>query len=95
MENAIASHELEKARFYSDEERKERETLNELQQKYNVQNPPASTVTVEHVKEVLARWTGMPVEAIREAVLLEPTVEREQRSIEPPRGKKQKGKNPS
>lgn len=95
MENAIASHELEKARFYSDEERKERETLNELQKKYNAQNPPASTVTVEHVKEVLARWTGMPVEAIREAVLLEPTVEREQRSIEPPRGKKQKGKNPS
>ena len=27
MENAIANHEFEKARFYSDEERKERENL--------------------------------------------------------------------
>ena len=27
MENAIANHEFEKARFYSDEERKERENM--------------------------------------------------------------------
>ena len=30
MENAIANHEFEKARFYSDEERKERENLRQL-----------------------------------------------------------------
>ena len=36
MENAIASHEFEKARFYSDEERKERENLRQLRDKYNL-----------------------------------------------------------
>ena len=32
MENAIANHEFEKARFYSDEERKERENLRALRE---------------------------------------------------------------
>ena len=36
MENAIANHEFEKARFYSDEERKERENLRQLREKYNL-----------------------------------------------------------
>jgi len=95
MENAIAYHELEKARFYSEEERKERKNLDELRQKYDVQNPQASMVTKEHVEEVLARWTGMPLAAIREGVSSNPTVETEQRSTEPPQGKKQNDKNPS
>ena len=95
MENAIASHELEKARFYSDEERKERETLHELQQKYNVQDPPPSTVAVEHVEEVLARWTGMSVAAIREGDSSNPAVATKQPSTELPQAKKQKDKNPS
>jgi hypothetical protein len=68
MENAIASHEFEKARFYSDEERKERKTLDELQEKHNVQNPRASLVTAAHIEEVLSRWTGMPIETIKEGV---------------------------
>ena len=36
MENAIANHEFEKARFYSDEERKERENLRALREKYHL-----------------------------------------------------------
>ena len=36
MENAIANHEFEKARFYSDEERKERENLRALRDKYHL-----------------------------------------------------------
>jgi ATP-dependent Clp protease ATP-binding subunit ClpC len=84
MENAISSHEFEKARFYSDEERKERETLQELQRKYNIQNPQASTVTVEHIEEVLGRWTGTPVTAIREGDSSNPAIKREQESTEPP-----------
>jgi ATP-dependent Clp protease ATP-binding subunit ClpC len=95
MENAIASHQFEKARYYSEEERKEREKLRELRQKYNVQNPQASTVTVEHVNEVLARWTGMPVTAIREDDLSNLAVETEQPSTEATQRKKPKGKNPS
>jgi hypothetical protein len=40
MEHAIASHEFEKARFYSDEERKERENLRLLRHQFNLEEPP-------------------------------------------------------
>lgn len=36
METAIANHEFEKARFYSDEERKERDNLRQLKAKYHI-----------------------------------------------------------
>jgi ATP-dependent Clp protease ATP-binding subunit ClpC len=93
MENAMASREFEKARFYSEEEKKEREMLHELQREHNVQNPQASTVTVEHVEEMLAHWTGMSREAIRQGLPSNPTVDREQRSTEPQQRGKQKDAN--
>jgi hypothetical protein len=40
MERAIANHEFEKARFYSDEERKEREHLRGLCEQLNLEAPP-------------------------------------------------------
>ena len=66
MENAIANHEFEKARFYSDEERKERENLRELREKYNLNESASGTVTKEDIEEVVARWTGVPVTSIKE-----------------------------
>ena len=45
MENAIANHEFEKARFYSDEERKERENMRQLREKYNLDD---SSTGVRH-----------------------------------------------
>jgi hypothetical protein len=39
MEHAIANHEFEKARFYSDEERKERENLRLLCNQFNLEEP--------------------------------------------------------
>jgi ATP-dependent Clp protease ATP-binding subunit ClpC len=65
MENAIASHELENARLYSDEERALRETVSRLRAKYNLD--PASTVTVDDVEAVVARMTGIPIATIRAA----------------------------
>ncbi len=44
MESAIANHEFEKARFYSDEERKERANLEALREKYRLDEPSTSTV---------------------------------------------------
>jgi ATP-dependent Clp protease ATP-binding subunit ClpC len=44
MENSIANHEFEKARFYSDEERKERENLQALREKYRLDEPSISNV---------------------------------------------------
>jgi ATP-dependent Clp protease ATP-binding subunit ClpC len=69
MENAIASHEFEKARFYSDEERKERENLRLLREKYNIDESAIGVVTREDIEEVVSRWTGVPVNAIKEEEL--------------------------
>jgi ATP-dependent Clp protease ATP-binding subunit ClpC len=66
MENAIANHEFEKARFYSDEERKERENLRTLREKYNIDETAMGVVGRDDVEEVVARWTGVPVTAIKE-----------------------------
>ena len=40
MERAIANIEFEKARFYSDEERRERENLRSLLERFNLEEPP-------------------------------------------------------
>ena len=66
MENAIASHEFEKARFYSDEERKERENLRLLREKYNIDETAMGVVSKEDIEEVVSRWTGVPVSSIKE-----------------------------
>ncbi|HEX3091435.1 MAG TPA: Clp protease N-terminal domain-containing protein, partial [Candidatus Angelobacter sp.] len=52
-EAAVTNHEFEKARFYRDEERKQREALTQLQQKHNI--PDTHVVTREHIEEALAR----------------------------------------
>ncbi len=66
MENAIANHEFEKARFYSDEERKERENLRALREKYHLDESSTGVVTREDIEEVVSRWTGVPVTSIKE-----------------------------
>ncbi len=66
MENAIANHEFEKARFYSDEERKERENLRSLREKYNLDDTSTGVVTKDDIEDVVARWTGVPMTSIKE-----------------------------
>lgn len=67
MQSSITNHEFEKARFYSDEERKERTQLELLLKKHNLAEGRAIEVTRAHIEEVLARWTGIPVSKIRES----------------------------
>jgi ATP-dependent Clp protease ATP-binding subunit ClpC len=66
MDSAIANHEFEKARFYSDEERKERETLRGLRDKYHLDDSAAGIVGREDIEDVVSRWTGVPVNSIKE-----------------------------
>jgi ATP-dependent Clp protease ATP-binding subunit ClpC len=66
MENAIANHEFEKARFYSDEERKERENLRALREKYHLDESATGVVGREDIEEVVSRWTGVPVTSLKE-----------------------------
>jgi ATP-dependent Clp protease ATP-binding subunit ClpC len=67
MENAISNHEFEKARFYSDEERKERDNLKLLRAKYKIDETASAVVTREIIEDVVARWTGIPVSSIRKS----------------------------
>jgi ATP-dependent Clp protease ATP-binding subunit ClpC len=66
MENAIANHEFEKARFYSDEERKERENLRTLREKYHLDESSTGVVGREDIEDVVSRWTGVPIASIKE-----------------------------
>ena len=66
METAIANHEFEKARFYSEEERKEKEHLRMLREKLKIDDSSTGIVTREDIEEVVARWTGIQVSAIKE-----------------------------
>src|SRR5467141_1557026 len=66
MENAIANHEFEKARFYSDEERKERENLRALREKYHLDESSTGVVSREDIEDVVSRWTGVPITSLKE-----------------------------
>jgi ATP-dependent Clp protease ATP-binding subunit ClpC len=66
METAIANHEFEKARYYSEEERKEKERLRQLREKYKLDDSTTGRVNKEDIEEVVARWTGIAVTAIKE-----------------------------
>lgn len=59
-EQAVTNHEFEKARFYSDEERKERENLRILEEKQGAAAPSSASVTAADVEQVLARWSKYP-----------------------------------
>src|ERR1700739_1053564 len=66
MESAIAAHEFEKARFYSEEERNEKENLRVLRERYKLDDASTGIVTREDIEEVVSRWTGIAVTSIKE-----------------------------
>ena len=67
MEAAIAGHEFEKARFYSEEQRKEQDKLRELEEKHAIPDiNTAAVVDRSDIEDVVARWTGVAVSAIKE-----------------------------
>jgi ATP-dependent Clp protease ATP-binding subunit ClpC len=69
LESAVQNHEFEKARFYSDEEKKERAGLRALMEKYNIDQTAVFAVTVDDVEAVISRWTGASLEVVRKARL--------------------------
>lgn len=60
METAIENHEFEKARFYSEEEKKERENLRALSKQHPVEQSAQGSVGPELLEEVLAQWGRYP-----------------------------------
>jgi ATP-dependent Clp protease ATP-binding subunit ClpC len=60
MGSAVASHEFVKARFYADEERKERENLRVLRERFNLDDSASGVVGREDVEEAILRWAEYP-----------------------------------
>jgi ATP-dependent Clp protease ATP-binding subunit ClpC len=58
MEASIANYEFEKARFYSQEERKERDNLKQLREKHNLDNNPAFNVGREEIDRAISKLIG-------------------------------------
>jgi len=63
LEDAIANHEFEKAKFYSEEEHKEQENLHAAQEQHGKQEPGANIVERSDVEQVIARWSDYPYSA--------------------------------
>jgi ATP-dependent Clp protease ATP-binding subunit ClpC len=64
---AIENHEFEKARFYSDEERKERATFDAMLNEYRKTSPEGLDISAGDVIEVIARSINASVEQVRKA----------------------------
>jgi ATP-dependent Clp protease ATP-binding subunit ClpC len=64
MEKAIADHEFEKARSFSEEERRERQNLQRLRDELG-QTPQIDVVNPEDVVEAVASRARVPVEAVK------------------------------
>jgi len=77
MENSIANHEFEKARFYSGEEKKECEALRQLRRTHKLDQRPGLAVTREDVETVVAKLTGLSVTEIRHSRGGDPPAPRE------------------
>jgi hypothetical protein len=83
MERAIANHEFEKARFYSEEERRERENLRVLCEQFNLEEPPppvpilcVEIIRGERFSEIQKRCDDYIAEGITQVWLLCPDLKR-------------------
>jgi hypothetical protein len=83
MEHAIANHEFEKARFYSEEEKKERENLRLLREQFNLEEQPSGVplLCVEIVRndrfsDVQKRCDAHIAEGVAEVWILDPDFKR-------------------
>jgi len=65
MEASILNHEFEKARFYSAEERKERNNLKQLRENYQLDDNSGLNVGREDIEKAVSKLVGIPIEAIR------------------------------
>lgn len=83
MEHAIANHEFQKARFFSDEERRERENLRRLCEQFNLEEPPPHVPLLcieiiggDRFSEIRKRCDGYLDEGVAEVWLLDPGLKR-------------------
>ena len=58
LKASIANHEFEKARFYSHEERKERDNLKQLREKYKLDDNPTLNLRREEIEKAVNKLVG-------------------------------------
>src|SRR5213082_2812908 len=67
MESAISSKDFEKAEHYKNQEQLERENLRNVREKFNISETTSmGVVTKGDIEDVVSRWTGVPVNSIKE-----------------------------
>ena len=66
VENAISTHEFEKAARYRLEEELEQENLQVIRERWQLKTVPPLKVVREDIEEVIAKWTGIPAASIHE-----------------------------
>jgi ATP-dependent Clp protease ATP-binding subunit ClpC len=63
LASALSNHEFEKATFYQDEERKERENLSTLSERHGLDAASALTVGRVHLEQIIEKWSQYPYSA--------------------------------
>src|SRR5438094_3371634 len=67
MESAISSKDFEKAEHYKNQETIQRENLRNAREKFNISETTSmSVVAKSDIEDVVSRWTGVPVNSIKE-----------------------------
>src|ERR671929_293164 len=67
MESAISSKDFEKAEHYKNQEQLERENLRNAREKFNISETTSMSVVAKaDIEDVVSRWTGVPVNSIKE-----------------------------
>src|SRR5947207_2376242 len=67
MESAISSKDFDKAEHYKNQEQLERENLRNVREKFNISETTSmGVVTKADIEDVVSRWTGVPVNSIKE-----------------------------
>src|SRR5207245_10891527 len=63
----ISSKDFEKAEHYKNQEQLERENLRNVREKFNISETTSmGVVTKADIEDVVSRWTGVPVNSIKE-----------------------------
>jgi ATP-dependent Clp protease ATP-binding subunit ClpC len=66
-DSALQNKEFEKARFYTEELKKQREIMEGLRQKYKIDEKTAGTVTRDDIEKIVSQRTGIPIESLRKS----------------------------
>ncbi|MEE8584303.1 MAG: ATP-dependent Clp protease ATP-binding subunit [Acidobacteriota bacterium] len=66
LDQAVSSKDFDQAVHLKDEEQRQRESLQVLREQWKLKSRVPPQVSTEDIEEVISRWTGIPVNSLRE-----------------------------